>query len=162
MLRAIPHVDLSVHGMAFLDLTIGTWQSLKVHCRRGLCITFSDANAFVRGTGQFLFDSSGDAEISQPMCASIREACSRQSKSCYQCRYDQQYASVLKHPYTVRLSNCEAMMRVKEWQAAWAWVMGYPRDDGYASSPEDHPLWERLPHKLVSQEEFWPAWEPHK
>lgn len=168
VLRYIPHVNLSVGGMASLNLTNGTWQSLKVHGGHGLCITLGDADAFVRGTGQFLFDSSGDVEISQPMCASIREACSRQSKSCYQCKYNQQYASVLEHPYSVRLSNCKDMMQLKplsydeELQAKWAAFMGSPLNDGYAGGSEDTPLWERLPHKLVSQEDFWPAWEPHK
>ena len=168
VLKAIPHVDLTVDGMASLNLTSGTWQSLKVHGRHGLCITFSDADAFVRGTGQFLFDSSGNREISQPMCASIGEACSRQSKSYYLCEANQQYASVLDHPYTVRVSNCKDMMRSRpllpheELQAVWATFMGTPLDDGHASSSDSTTLWESLPHKLVSQEDFWPAWEPHK
>ena len=67
MLKAIPHVDLTVGGMASLTLTSGTWQSLKVHGRQGLCITSSDANAF----WQFLFDSSCNREISQPARANV-------------------------------------------------------------------------------------------
>ena len=52
---------------------------------------------------------------------------------------------------------------VEELQAKWAPLMGSPLDDGYASSSQDmlyYPLWERVPHKLVSQEDFWPAWDP--
>jgi len=51
----IPHVRIDVTGMASLLLTRGAWQSLEVHCRRELFLTFSDVDAFVRETQHFLF-----------------------------------------------------------------------------------------------------------
>ena len=35
--------------------------------------------------------------------------------------------------------------------------------DGYAGTPESSTIWEQLYYKsLVSKEQFWPTWEPHK
>ena len=158
-LKAIPHVDVYIWGTANLTLTEGAWQSLKVHGIQGLCIEFSDVDAFVRRTERFLLMSSGLVEVSQPLCTSIREACSRQGKSCYQCGYIWQFAA---RPYTVRLSNCEEVMRLESLHDGKLTPSGGVHD-GYAGTPEDSPLWECLYYKsLVSLEEFWPDWEPHK
>ncbi len=155
-LKAILHVDLYVAGTASLSLSDGAWQSLQVLCRRGLCIDFTDAEAFVRGTERFLFISLGNRATSQPMCASIREACSRQVKSCYQSGY------IGQSLYTVRLSNCEEVMRLEPSYDGKITPSG-GLHDGDAGTPEDSPLWERLGDKsLVSPEAFWPNWEPHR
>ena len=158
VLSAIPHVNLLIGGMASFTLTGGAWQSLQVHGGGNLRITFTDANAFVRGTERFLFCSTGPVEMSQPMCASIREACSRQLKSCYQCTF--------KEPHygrqVVRLSNCADAMRLEPSSDGNAVPSG-GLHDGYAGTPEDSPLWEGLSAKsLVTQDDVWPKWEPHK
>ena len=159
VLKAIPHVRLHPYGMASLTLTDGSWQSLKVHGSNGLCITFTDVDAFVRGTERFLFVSTGDVGISQPMCASIRQACSRQFKGFFQCRYRYNYPD---YPHTVRLSNSEDMMRLEPSYSGRTVPSG-GLHDGYAGTPADSPLWERLTVKhLVNQEDFWPKWDPHK
>ena len=158
-LKSIPHVKVHINGRAILTLSDGTWETLHVCGRRGLCISLTDADAFVRGTERFLFVSLGSAAISQPMCASIREACSRQVKSCYQCGYMGRFE---KDPYTVRLSNCEEMMRLEPSYYGSITPSG-GLHDGYAGTPEDSPLWRCLSDKrLVSQEQFWPKWEPHE
>lgn len=158
VLKAIPLFDLYFDGMASLTLTDGIWRSLEVHGRRGLCIAFTDADAFVRGTERFLFVSTGDVEISQPMCASIRGACSRQSKGCYQCRYRYKYQ---ERPHVVRLSNSEEMMRLEP-SGDGKIIPSGGLHDGNAGTPEDSPLWEHLPYAFVKEEGFWPKWEPHK
>lgn len=61
-LKAIPHVELYVGGTARLSLTDGAWQNLEVNGRHGLRITFTDADAFVRGTQRFLL-LSGDVDF---------------------------------------------------------------------------------------------------
>ena len=160
-LKAIPHVEVHIDGDANLTLSDGTWQTLQVCGKDGLCINFTDAEAFVRGTQRFLFVSLGDAATSQPMCASIREACSRQAKSCYQCGYMGQWE---EDPYTVRLSNCEEMMRLQPLHGGRMTPSG-GLHDGYAGTPEDSPLWHWNclgDRRLVRQEQFWPKWEPHQ
>ena len=62
VLKAIPHVDLFLDGVASLILSNGTWQSLKVESSHALCVTFADADAFVRGTERFLFASTGNTK----------------------------------------------------------------------------------------------------
>ena len=159
VLGAIPHVDLYIAGIASLTVTAGSWQSLQVHGKDGLCITFTNANAFVRGTERFLFSSTGPVEIPQPMCAAIREACSRQSKPCYQCRFkDPPYGK----RQVVRLSNCADAMRLEP-SSDGKIVPSGGLLNGYTGTPEDSPLWERLDHKpLVPQDDVWPKWEPQK
>ena len=158
-LKAIPHVDLYIGGRASLTLTDGAWQSLEVHGRRGLCINFADVDAFVRGTRRFsLTSSGGDILFSQPMCSSVREACSRQSKSCYQCGFVSEFRW---RPYTVRVSNCKKMMQLEpSWDGELAPSGGL--HDGYAGTHEDSPLWrDLLVRFLACKEHFWPSWAPH-
>ena len=158
-LSAIPHVQWYINGMASLTLSVGAWQTLQVWARCGLCINFTDVDAFVRHTKRFLFVSSGSVATSQPMCASIREACSRQVKSCYQCGYIWQSYN---RTYTVRVSNCERMMRLEPSPDGKITPSG-GLHDGYAGTHEDSPLWDQLNRKsLVDQEQLWPKWEPHK
>ena len=158
-LTAIPHVELHIYGTASLTLAEGAWQSLMVHSTEGLHIHFSDANAFVRCTKRFLLLSSDEVEISQPMFTFIREACSRQVKSCYQCSY---IGQVGRRSHKVRLSNCEEVMRLDPLHDGRITPSG-GLHDGYAGTPEDSPLWDCLNRKsLVSLEDFWPTWEPHK
>lgn len=148
VLKAIPHVSLFIDGTAGLVLTDGAWQSLEVYSTGSLTIDFANADAFVRGTERFLF--SANMQMSQALCALIRGACSRQSKSCYQ----SMGRSI------VRLSNCEDVMRLEPSRD------GTPSGglhDGYAGTPENSRLWEQLSSKhLVSEEQYWPTWEPHK
>ena len=156
-LMAIPYVELHLDSPSNLTLTDGAWQTLEVHGREGLCINFRNAEAFVRGTQRFLFVSIGSAATSQPMCASIREACSRQSKSCYQCGYMWQSRQL----YAVRMSNCKEVMRLEPSHDGRIAPSG-GLHDGYAGTPEDSPLWECLSHKhLACQADFWPEWDPH-
>ena len=115
VLKAIPHVDLFLDGTASLFLSSGAWRSLQVHSNCGLCINFTDADAFVRGTERFLFISRGNAGTLLPTCATIKAACSRQLKACYQCDFG---ARCKDQPRTLRLSNCEDSMRLE------------PSDDG--------------------------------
>lgn len=91
------------------------------------------------------------------MCSSIREACSRQFKSSYQCGYVWHNGEC---PYTVRLSNCEDMMRL---ETSWDGKITPSGElqDGYAGIPVDSPLWKLLHLKyLVSKEQFWSRWAP--
>ena len=160
-LQAIPHVELWINGTGSLSLSEGAWQSLEVYGRNGLRIDFSNVDAFVRGTQRFLLMSSGNKAVSQPMCASIREACNRQVKSCYQCEYIWQ-STGLEDPYTIRLSNCEEVMCLEPSPDGKITPSGGLRD-GYAGTPQNSPLWERLGDKsLVTLRDFWPSWEPHE
>ena len=150
VLKAIPHVSLFTKGMASLTLTDGTWQSLQVHGTCALSIEFTDVDAFVRGTERFLLSCGVDIPLS--LCASIKTVCSRQCKSCYQCR----------SRYTVRLSNCEDVMRLEPSSDGKLTPSG-GLHDGYAGTPENSPLWEQLNRKhLMSGVQIWPRWEPHK
>ena len=151
VLKAIPHVSLFIDGMAGLFLTEGAWQSLEVHSTQYLAIRFvAGGDTFVRGTERFLLTS--ETGMSQSLCALIRGACSRQAKSCYQ----------ITRRSAVRLSNCEDVMRVEPSRDGELTPSG-GLHDGYAGTPDDSPLWEQLSSKhLVSEEQFWPTWEPHK
>ena len=173
VLKGIPHVYLWFANMASLTLTEGTWQSLEVRGEEGLCITFTDAAAFVRGTERFLFVSRDlDTEVSQPMCAAVREACKNQLKDCYQCRFIDSRI-VEEANYIVRLSNCKETMQLKP-SADGEMVPSGGLRDGYAGTPEVSPLWDGrdgIAHKsLVRQEDFWPEqpldlmrdWEPSR
>ena len=160
VLKAIPHVRLSFTGMASFILTAGNWESLEVHGEDGLCITFIDAAAFVRGTKRFLFVSTGNPEVSHPMFASIREACSRRFEQCYQCKFKQYWDK--KQPYIVRQSNCEEVMRLEPSRDGKLVPSG-GLCDGYAGTPEDSPLWQFLPnYHIVTEYDFWPEWEPYE
>ena len=159
VLKAIPHVRLYIEDMASLTLTDGAWQNLEVHGGRGLCISFSNADAFVRDTDRFLFVSRGNVELSQPMRASIKAACRRQSKACYECRFKMRYKDP---PQVVRLSNCEDAMRLEPSDDGKTVPSG-GLHDGYAGTPEDSLLWRRLDSKsIVSSQDMWPVWNPHK
>ncbi len=159
VLKAIPHVNLEIDGMAELSLTDGTWQSLEVHGMGGLRLDLGDADAFVRGTERFLFILSGRLELSQPLFTSIKAACSRQFKSCYQSKHGYPQNDTA---HTVRLSNCEDVMRLEPSSNGKLTPSGGVRD-GYAGTPETSPIWHQLGYKsLVSKEQFWPTWEPHK
>ena len=158
VLSAIPHVDLHFGCKASLVVTDGVWQSLEVHGTDGLHIAFTDADVFVRGTERFLFSSTGPVEISQPMSAAIMVACSRQLKKCYRCRFKARY----QNQQVVRLSICADAMRLEP-SCDGKTVPSGGLHDGYAGTPEDSPLWERLSSKhLVTQEDVWPKWEPFK
>ena len=157
ILKAIPHVRLYIEGTASLTLTEGAWQNLEVQGESGLCITFRDPDAFVRGTDRLLFVSKGDVEFSQPMCASLQAACSRQSTVCYHCSFRTRYTS-----HVVRLSNCEDAMRLEPSDDGKTVPSG-GLHDGYVGTPEDSPLWKRLNSKyVVSSQDVWPVWNPHK
>ena len=161
-LKAVPHVELYLDDTASLTLTDGAWQSIEVHGRSGLSIAFTDADAFVRGTQRFLFLDSGEMRFLQPMCTTmcttIREACSRQFISCYECKFVWQ----TWHRHAIRLSNCEEVMRLEPSHDGMLRPSG-GLHDGYAGTPEDSPLWNCIGNKtLASKEEFWPEWNPHK
>ena len=159
VLKAIPHVYLEIGNMAEFSLTDGAWQSLEVHGMNGLRLDIKDADAFVRGTKRFLFISSGNLELSQPLFTSVRAACSRQLKSCYQCKHSYPWND---KAHSIRLSNCEEVMRLEPSSDGKLTPSG-GLCNGYAGTPETSTLWERLFRKsLVSKEQFWPTWEPHK
>ena len=159
VLKAVPHVDLFFYGMASLTLTSGAWQSLEVHSNGGMCIDITDADAFVRGTERFLFMSGGNTDMLQPTCATIRAACNRQLKACYQCNFGHGHGD---QPHTIRLSNCEDSMRLEPSKDGKIIPSGGVHD-GYAGTPEDSPLWQRIRCKrLVRKEQFWPVWDPRK
>ena len=157
VLKAIPNVRLWIWGMASLTLTDGAWENLEVHGEHGLCITFLNAGAFVRGTDRFLFSSKGNVDIFQPLWASIREACSRQLKPCYQCKFRDKYGEQV-----VRLSNCEDAMCLEPLSDGETVPSG-GLHDGYAGTPEDSALWESLKCKhIVSSADVWPMFNPHE
>ncbi len=160
-LKAVPHVELYLDSQSNLTLTGGAWQSLVVEGRNGLSIAFTDVDAFVRDTQRFLFVDLGDPAALQPTCATIKEACSRQSKPCYQSRYVW-HSRRPRHRYAIRLSSCEEMMRLEPSSDGKLAPSG-GLHDGYAGTPEDSPLWECLSHRrFTCKEDFWPNWEPHK
>ena len=157
-LKGIPNVNLTFTRMAYLTMTGGTWQSLEILGEDGLCIRCrgAAADAFVRGTTRFLFVSTGDTKISGATCAKFREASRLQSKDCFQSRYKKS----TEVPYTVRLSNCEEMMRLQP-SSDGEMVPAGGLCDGYAGTPEDSPLWGQLTCKsLVSWENMIPVCEP--
>ena len=150
VLKAIPHVAVFIEGFADLTLSDGAWQSHEVHGTRTLRIKFSDVDAFVRGTEHFLFVS--DGQICQSMCAVIRAACSRQSKSCYQTRCRA----------TIRLSNWEVVICSKHSVLGQITPSGGLHDVS-AGTPETSAPWEcARNNSLVSEGQFWPTWNPHK
>ena len=62
----------------------------------------------------------------------------------------------------IRLSNCEEVMCLEPSPDGKITPSGGLRD-GYAGTPKNSPLWERLGDKsLVTLRDFWPSWEPHE
>ena len=82
-LRHIPHVRLhDSSGVMLLKITAGSWQSLEISGVQGL--TFTDIDAFLKGTKSFTFDFSEDEESQRPL-ANICSACNNSGVHYYHC-----------------------------------------------------------------------------
>ena len=109
--------------------------------------------------------STGNAEVSRPMCASLEEACRSQSKRCFQRRYMKAASGGRPYTCTTRLSNCEEMMCSQPANSEYVRKM-FPTTglcNGYGSL---HGAWPSCPgiarKRLVKKEHLWPKWEPYR
>ena len=96
MLRHIPYVYLDLKFYSTFTLSSGSWQSLQICGALGFKIDFSDADSFVRDSGQFYFEgSSFFNKYTEGTFKVLSEACTRQGVAYHQCVYEKarEYAS---------------------------------------------------------------------
>ena len=147
----IPHVRMDITGMASLLLTRGAWQSLEVHSRRELFLTFSDVDAFVRGTQNFLFSGGSSLAFSKAAFAPIQDACKEQGKPCYECQYRDRLDD---YNLVLRMSNREDMMHADEPRVPHPY---YDAPDACHHVSDSSWSWIRVKNKhLVDADDFWP------
>lgn len=79
----IPHVRLNISSNENLVHTSGSWQSLEIESRKGLHISFTDIDAFVRDNKQYLFVSAMATKAWKRMKSDLEDASVRQSVGCY-------------------------------------------------------------------------------
>ena len=86
MLQHIPHVYLDVKWYSSFTLSSGSWQSLQIYGTFGFKVEFSDADFFVRESGQFYFECSKlYSQCTEETFGVLHAACSRQGLACYHC-----------------------------------------------------------------------------
>ena len=82
-MQHIPHVRLNTSSNENLVHTSGSWQSLEIASRKGLHISFTDTDAFVRDNRQYLFVSGMATKAWKRMKNDLEDASARQSVGCY-------------------------------------------------------------------------------
>ena len=154
----IPHVRMDVTDLAILNLTGGAWQSLKVHSRHELFVTFSDVDAFVTGTQQFLFSGGRSLAQLKAAFAPIEDACKKQGVPYYQCQYRDRLDD---YNFVVRMSNREDMMHAEEPCVPHPY---HDAPDACHSHGDSDSSWSwiRVKNKhLVNADDFWPKNSVH-
>ncbi len=152
----IPHVRMDVTGMASLLLTGGAWQSLEVHSRRELFLTFSDVDAFVRGTQQFLFSGGSSLAFTKAALAPIKDACKGQGKPCFHRQYRNRLDD---YNFVFRMSNRGDMMHAEKACVPHPY---YDTPDACHLVSDSSWSWIRVKNKhLVDADDFWPKNSVH-
>lgn len=83
-LQQIPHVSVEFEEFSTFLLTTGAWQTLEIWgYKQGFSISFSNVDAFVRGTKQFLFACS--SQEAGELYRDVRAACMRQGVTSHEC-----------------------------------------------------------------------------
>ena len=88
-LQHIPHVNLRFNEDSTFLLTSRFWESLQISGEAGFDVGFSNVDAFVRDTRQFLFECTSQ-EVGG-MYAALHAACMRQGVACYKCVHAEGY-----------------------------------------------------------------------
>ena len=84
-LQHIPHLCLGFTKFSTFRVTSGSWQSFQIRGEGGFGISFSDLDAFVRGTRRFSFECSKKG--AEEMYRILRAACTRQGVRYYECEH---------------------------------------------------------------------------
>ncbi len=87
-LQHIPHVKL-INCAGGARLSAGSWQSLEI--RGFYFVDFSDLDAFVKGTNNFIFEFEGSSAVRQATMAAIRNSC-RKNHVCF---YEHQDSAII-------------------------------------------------------------------
>ena len=99
-LQHIPHLCLGFTKFSTFRVTSGSWQSFQIRGKGGFSINFSNADAFVRGTGRFFLECSGH-ETDQ-MYRVLRAACMRKGVEYYECEHHKRLKG---HPDSIITSS---------------------------------------------------------